>query len=216
MNLIGGVEEAGRGPVIGPMVMAIVVLEKQKLPYLEQLGVKDSKMLTPKRRDFLFDKIMSFCKCEYLIVSPKEIDDALNSDSMNLNLLEAKISADLIKKVSVDYVIMDSPSSVPHKHTEVVRKFLDKDVQLFSEHKADENYVIVGAASIIAKVVRDREIEKIRKEVNFDFGSGYPSDPKTKEFIKLFWDKHPDIFRKSWKTYKKIASSSSQKSLSGF
>lgn len=213
INLVGGVEEAGRGPVIGPMVMAIVVMPKNELDYLKRIGVKDSKLLSPKQRRELFEKITSNCEYEYLVVSPEEIDEALNSSSMNLNLLEAKITSDLIKKVSVDYVIMDSPSSVPHKHTEIVREYLNKEVELFSEHKADLNYEIVGAASIIAKVIRDEEIEKIKREILYDFGSGYPSDPKTKEFIQTYWDKKPDLFRKTWKTYKKLKNAKSQKKL---
>ncbi len=214
IRYVGGVEEAGRGPVVGPMVMAIVVLEKQKIPYLEKIGVKDSKLLSPKQRKNLFQEITKYCTYEYLIVFPEEIDNALESASMNLNLLEAKITSDLIKKVDVDYVIMDSPSSVPHKHTEVVRNYLkNEEIQLFSEHKADENYVIVGAASIIAKVIRDEEIEKIKKKINYDFGSGYPSDPKTKDFIKKYWDVQPSLFRQTWKTYKKIKNESTQREL---
>ncbi len=202
--IVAGVEEAGRGPVIGPMVMAICAIDKSKLYLLEEIGVKDSKMLSPKKREALISKIKEICEVNVLILSPKIIDGALADPSMNLNWLEAKTSAKLINSVNCEKAILDCPSANTLAYKNYVQKLLKKEVQIISEHKADEKYVVVGAASIVAKVIRDKEIQKLRDKTGVDFGSGYPADPKTKEFLKENWDKF-DFFRKSWKTYKKLA-----------
>ena len=89
-------------------------------------------------------------------------------------------------------------------------------MKLVLEHKADLNYPVVSAASILAKVTRDAEIEKIKKEIGVDFGSGYMSDPRTSEFLKKNYKKYPEIFRKSWAPYQKIIGAKSQKNLSDF
>ena len=96
-----------------------------------------------------------------------------------------------------------------------IQEKLNSKVKLIVEHKADTKYPTVAAASILAKVTRDREIEKIKKKIGIDFGSGYPSDPKTIEFVNKHWNKF-DIFRKSWSTYQKVAAKKSQSKLTGF
>jgi len=213
--LIAGVEEAGRGPVIGPLVMAIVVCDEKTENLLKDLGVTDSKMLSPKKRELLYTKIKELCEVKVLILSPQKIDDALNDPNMNLNWLEAKTSSSLINSVKADKVILDCPSNNFTSYTNYVKKNLKYSPILIAEHKADEKYTVVGAASIIAKVIRDREVEKLRKEANFDFGSGYPSDPKTISFLKDNWNKF-DFFRKTWSTYKKYEDNSKTKNLSDF
>ena len=214
--IIAGVEEAGRGPVIGPMVMAICAIPEEEEYKLKQLGVKDSKLLSPRQRDSMFDEIKKLCVHSIIILQAKDIDSALNNPSTNLNLLEAETSAKLINAIKCDKVTLDCPSTNISAYTNFVKaKIRKKDVQVIAEHKADVNHVIVGAASILAKVTRDREIEKIKKEIKVDFGSGYPSDPNTVAFLKDNWNKY-DIFRKTWATYKKLAEAKSQKGLDEF
>lgn len=210
--IVAGVEEAGRGPVIGPMVMAICAIDEKKISELVNLGVKDSKLIAPKNRELLFSKIKEICDYDIMIMSPQEIDDNLNNPDMNLNKLEGVVSAKLINNVKADKVILDCPSNNISAYKEYVDSFVNKKVDLVAEHKADLNHTIVGAASILAKVTRDRIIEDLKKEVNYDFGSGYPSDPKTVLFLKDNWHKY-DFFRKSWSTYKKVAGQRNQKSL---
>ena len=84
------------------------------------------------------------------------------------------------------------------------------------EHKADLNHPSVAAASILAKVTRDREIQKIKAEIGQDLGSGYPSDPTTKAFLEQNYRAHPDIFRKSWQSYKNVVKQKDQRNLSDF
>lgn len=214
--IIAGVDEAGRGPVIGPMVMAICTIPEEEEYKLKQLGVKDSKLLSPKQRELMFGEIKKLCVYGIIVLQAKDIDSALNNPSTNLNLLEAETSAKLINAIKCDRVILDCPSNNIPAYTGFVKaKVRKKDVQVIAEHKADVNHVTVGAASILAKVTRDREIEKIKKEIKINFGSGYPSDPITVAFLKDNWNKY-DIFRKTWTTYKKIAEAKAQKGLGEF
>lgn len=219
--IISGVEEAGRGPVIGPMVMAICAIDEKDEDKLRQLGVKDSKLILPRKREQLFDQITKMCKTEIIILEPKDIDAALNDPEMNLNKLEAKTSAELInklaKKTKIDKIILDCPSNNIEAYRNLVRKQLEnKKIDLLAEHKADLNHIIVGAASILAKVTRDKLIEEIKQNVGQDIGSGYPSDPKTVSFLKENWNKYPEIFRETWSTYKKVAEAHKQKGLDEF
>jgi len=216
MVLVCGVEEAGRGPVIGPLVMAGCMLEEKDIDTLDSIGVKDSKLLTPIQREALFDKIKKICKYKILIIEPKEIDDILNSDDLNLNWLEAIKSAQIINELNPDKAILDCPSNNISSYSDYVKKHLEKEVEIIAEHKADLNYTIVGAASILAKVTRDREIEKLKKKLNINFGSGYPSDPRTKKFVEEFHNKYSGIFRETWSTFQKAKLMKKQKKLGEF
>jgi len=212
--IIAGVEEAGRGPVIGPMVMAICTIDESEEERLSNIGVKDSKLLTPLKREQLFDQVKEICSYEIIVLSASEIDDALNDEFMNLNKLEAVTSAKLINSVKMDKVILDCPSNnIPVYTNYVKEKVNDKNIEVIAEHKADLNHLIVGAASILAKVTRDRLIEEIKRKIGENFGSGYPSDPLTVSFLRSNWKKHEKIFRKTWATYKKVAVNSAQKGL---
>ena len=217
MVLVCGIEEAGRGPVIGPMVMCGVLIDEKDASKLKAIGVKDSKLLTPKQREALFPKIKQVIKAhEIIIIFPGKIDQALQSEHLNLNWLEALTSAEIINKLKPDKAILDCPSTNTKAYSAYVKKNLKKDIELIAEHKADEKYVVVGAASILAKVTRDREIEKIKKKIGVNFGSGYPSDETTKKFLAQNWSRYPAIFRKTWSSYKRVAEGSKQKGLSDF
>ena len=147
---------------------------------------------------------------------PQDVDDALNSVDINLNWLEAITSAKIISKLQPDQAILDCPSTNIQAYSDYVKNLLKTDVKIIAEHKADLNHTIVGAASILAKVTRDRKIETLKQKLNVDFGSGYPSDPKTKKFLAENWQKYPEIFRKTWSSYKKYSEAKNQKNLSEF
>jgi len=213
---IAGIEEAGRGPVIGPMVLAIISCLKDEIPILKDLGVDDSKKLSRKKREKIFSELVKFDHF-IEIISPSRIDEALFSTKTNLNWLEADVGADLLNKLNenniVNEAIFDCPSPNIEAFTErVVKQVKNKSTKIICEHKADLNYKIVGAASIIAKVTRDREIDNIKDKIGYDFGSGYPSDPKTIAFIKKHYNNF-NIFRKSWSTYQKVVRRKNQKTL---
>ena len=207
---LAGVEEAGRGPVIGPMVMVIAAVPLSKESQLRGMGVKDSKLLTPNQREAIFEKLQGNVVYKVKVLSPAEIDAAVTSEETNLNWLEANISAGLINQlageIALQKVILDCPSTNIKAYTAYVKERVQHAIPLLAEHKADVNYPIVSAASILAKVLRDREIEKLKKIVVEDFGSGYPSDPRTVEFLKKHHKTYADagIFRKSWSTYQNL------------
>ncbi|MCD4666736.1 ribonuclease HII [archaeon] len=216
MVLVCGIDEAGRGPVIGPLVMSGVLLEEKDVSKLKKIGVKDSKLLEPSKREELFKEIKKIVKdYKTLIISSKEVDDALESEELNLNKLEAIKSAMIINYLKPDKAILDCPSTNIESYTYYLRTFLKVDVKLKLEHKADLKYVEVGAASILAKVTRDREISNIQSKIKENIGSGYPSDPVTQEFLKKNYKKY-DIFRKTWVSYRRLVESKKQKRLNEF
>ena len=152
-----------------------------------------------------------------VIVQPSEIDDAVNKKGgLNLNWLEAHKAAEIINALKPEEAILDCPSTNIPAFSSYVKKLLTVDVKLIAEHKADLNYPVVSAASIIAKVTRDAEVQKIKMALKEDVGSGYPADPTTQRFLEKFWDKHQEVFRHSWESYKKVAGLKKQKKLGDF
>ena len=219
MVLLCGIEEAGRGPVIGPMVMCGLMINEEDEPKLKAIGAKDSKMLTPKQREGLFDKILKIAvRHKVVILSPQEIDDAVGrGKAANLNWLEAETSAKMINELKPDKVLVDCPSPNIPAYTARLRSMLDnKEINILCAHHADVNFPVVSASSIIAKVTRDAEIEKIKKKIGKNFGSGYPADPTTKEFVKEHYMDYPDIIRHSWAPYKEIIKQRDQKKIGEF
>jgi len=214
---IAGIDEAGRGPIIGPMIMAVVVADEKDEDTLREWGVKDSKLLTPMMREGLFERIKEKYKHAIIILSPQDIDDALNDPNNNLNWLEAQTSAKLLSKIKAKKAYLDCPSTNVEAYNNYVKKLV-KNIEIVSEHGADATYPVCSAASILAKVTRDREIEKLKQKINKNFGSGYPSDPRTQEFLKKYYDKPEGkgIIRTSWETYKKLVNSKKQSKLNSF
>jgi len=216
MALIIGIDEAGRGPVIGPLVICGVSIDEDKAEELRAMGVKDSKLLSPIQREQLFEKVKAMVKDYKIhIIPPQEIDSAVESQTMNLNWLEATHSAKIINELPGEKAILDCPSNNIKAYTDYVRKLIKRDIVLVCEHKADLNYPIVSAASILAKVVRDREVKKLEEVVGESFGSGYPSDPRTKNFLARNWNKY-DFFRKSWSSWRKLKEEKGQRGLRDF
>ncbi|MDP3917428.1 MAG: ribonuclease HII [Nanoarchaeota archaeon] len=200
---------------MGPLVIAGVMVDESNLELLKKLKVKDSKQLTKLQREDLFEKIKAISEYLILIVEPEEIDAALNNPDLNLNWLEGLKIAEIINSLEPDEAIIDAPSNNIPAFKEFLKKHIEVKADLKLEHKADEKYPVVSAASILAKVIRDREIEKIKTEYG-NCGSGYPSDPTTQEFLKENHSKYDKIFRKTWATYKRVTNSKKQKSLTDF
>ena len=209
MATICGIDEAGRGPLIGSLFIAGVVIEPSQEQQLKDMGVKDSKLLSPHKREQLYDEIIKFVKSYKVIrVTSDEIDDAVQSQETNLNWLEAIKAGEIIDALKPESVILDCPSPNLKAYHDFIQKKLTHKTLLTCAHHADTDFVVVGAASILDKVTRDREIAALRKKIGVDFGSGYITDPKTKAFAESYWDKYPEVFRHSWKTFKNIAQQS--------
>ena len=206
MALVGGVDEAGRGPVIGPLVVAGVAVEEGKLRELAKLA-KDSKVLTPIQREKRSIRILSLVdKVSVEIVPPSEIDAWVGKPSRGLNSLEAKVFAKVIEKLGVDIVYVDACDVKPERFARRISEELGGGVKVIAEFKADANHSVVSAASIIAKVVRDGEISTIKSAFG-EVGSGYPSDARTLRFLRRCYAREgsfPSCVRTSYKTLKRI------------
>lgn len=222
--LIVGIDEAGRGPVIGPMVMVGVLIDDVDEVMLKSLGVKDSKQLTQPQREKLYDSIKAIVKdFKVKIIPPKEIDLAVlgKGPKVNLNWLEANHIIEILTELTPKMAYIDCPSPNIKAYSEFLANGLAKNkvkIKLIVSHKADEKYVSVSAASIIAKVIREHEVKRLKEKYHVDFGSGYPSDPKTQEFLKKNYSnlKYKDIFRESWSCYRELIQAKLQKRLGEF
>ncbi|MBM3904870.1 MAG: ribonuclease HII [Thaumarchaeota archaeon] len=202
--LVCGVDEAGRGSMLGPLVVAAIAIEKSKISELEKIGVKDSKKLSPKMRETLYKKIIKIVD-DYQIskATPKQIDLAVNQHK--LNNLELIHMAKVITKLQPSISYVDSCDVNATRFGKEIAKITHSKIK--SYHHADSKFVVVSAASIIAKVTRDRAIARLAKKHHV--GSGYPSDSKTVSFVKNWFLQNgnlPDYVRKSWAPVKLIAS----------
>jgi ribonuclease HII len=194
-----GIDEAGRGPLIGPMVMAMLCGDEK---VLKSLGVADSKKLSPDRRKSLFQKLVEF-NYNFVIIPPSEIDTYVKGK--RLNELEELYASKLVSMAPEGSVIYVDSFDVNEERLQLK---LEQNTgrKIICRHKADDTYPVVSAASIIAKVIRDNEIEKLHKEYG-NFGSGYPSDPRTIKFVKDAIENGKNIgkiVRHQWKTYKNM------------
>lgn len=219
-----GIDDAGRGPVIGPMALAGCLVDEEIEEEFRKLGVKDSKKITPKRRGELAkiikEKALTF---EITLTSPTEITEK-NKIGVNLNTIEAQKSAEIINKINKAQgkilVYIDTPSPNIKAWQAVLEKYINnkENLEIHCEHKADANHVSCSAASVLAKTTRDSEIEKIKKKIGVDFGSGYTSDPVTCKFLKEYAEKFQKhgIFRETWSTWKKNCNIKKQKNLGDF
>jgi ribonuclease HII len=207
--LVAGVDEAGRGPVIGPLVISGVMFEEADLPKLVELGVKDSKLLTHQKRETLASQIKEMALIHNTVwLSPAEIDRVVESKRKlhKLNRLEAQAMAKVIAILKPDTVYVDASDVFADRFAEHIQENLTFSPEIVSEHKADLKYPVVGAASIIAKVERDKAISQLQQKYG-NLGCGYPSDQKTTKFLEDWVRKfgsYPDFVRKSWKTAKRI------------
>ena len=202
--LVCGVDEAGRGSMLGPLVVAGIAVEKSKISRLSEIGVKDSKKLSAKSRESLYKQIIKIVD-DYAIskATPKQIDIAVNQHK--LNNLESIHMAKVIQKLEPSVSYVDSCDVNAMRFGKELAKMCNSKIK--SYHHADARFVVVSAASIIAKVTRDRAIARLAKDN--PVGSGYPSDSKTVTFVRDWFAKNrqlPEFVRKSWAPAKLIVS----------
>jgi ribonuclease HII len=227
MTIVAGVDEAGRGSVLGPLVVAGVTIEKKDIPKLKKLGVKDSKLLLPAKRMKLNREINRLAlQVVWEKIEPQKIDEVVirGTRLMRLNYLEAQYMARVLERLKFDLVYVDCCDTVEKRYGNLIADLLferimhrmNSPVQLgednpyrnkiVSEHHADVNYPVVSAASIVAKVRRDAYISLLHKKHGL-FGSGYPSDPDTKKFLRGFVERAqslPSMTRLSWVTIRNL------------
>ncbi|MGC9157055.1 MAG: ribonuclease HII [Candidatus Micrarchaeia archaeon] len=222
---MAGGDEAGRGSVIGPLVVSLVAIGKNKEKRLADIGVRDSKQLTPRQREFLFGEIYKIAEeIGYYVITNEEINAAMRN-GISLNELEAMHFSKLLDSLNsrISKLYIDSPDVIPGRFGTRISMYSKKPVasvgvkvkaeeepiRVIAEHKADVRYPIVSAASIVAKVIRDREIERIKQELGIDFGSGYPSDKLTRQALKsnLSNAEFQGFVRQKWRTLQEIRQS---------
>ena len=206
---IAGIDEAGRGPLIGPLVVCGVLFEQETIHDLNGLRVKDSKMLTLRRRTQLLEPIKGLAsKIELRSISASEID-RLRGQKVNLNEIEVRAFVSIAKALKPSLLYLDAVDVKAQRFGIAVSErsgLSTLGCKVVSEHKADSKYPVVSAASIVAKVERDKAIKLLHEEFG-DFGSGYPSDPKTIEFVRGFLSdtgELPNIVRHSWESVNRI------------
>lgn len=211
-SVIIGVDEAGRGPVIGPLVVSAVRIPNMDIKILEEMGVKDSKKINKVKRKKIFESIMKNCKkrkwkISRIICSASEIDKEMGKS--NLNQLEVKLFANAIEEIGLSkkiiHINVDACDVDEIRFGKNIEKVLGdrwNNIEIISKHKMDEIDLVTAAASIIAKVTRDSEIERLNDSTDFEIGSGYPSDLITRNAVKKMIENkflHSEL-RWSWKT----------------
>lgn len=196
------------------MVVAAVGVSSEAR--LSGLGVRDSKLLPPQERERLYPQIRMRCKVATVTIDAQEID-AIRTE-MTMNACVARAHAMVITKLSPSRAYVDACDVNCLRYAEMVKEHLSSPCEIVSEHHADEKFMVVSAASIVAKVVRDREINKLAKKYG-EIGSGYPSDPVTIRWLSDYIGEHPSpppIARRSWKTVTTLLAKKTQRSLLDF
>jgi len=224
MYRVIGIDEAGKGPVLGSMFIGFSIInlkEKKDLDSyhktLKDLGVKDSKLLTPKKRAEIYEKLKDQMDIKYVQLTPAIIDHN-NAMGGKLNQLEVDSIVHILESTKPDLIIVDALTADPKKFGQEILRNLSFKAQIISENKADTKYELVGAASIVAKELREEEMRQTREKLNIDCGSGYPADPKTKKFLLENFEKkeYEFLFRKSWATFKNLIKKETIKKLDEF
>ena len=198
-----GVDEAGRGPAIGPLVVAGVLIDPSSEGRLTDLGVRDSKDISAARREALVPDICEIAIAHRIVaVPPAKLND-------NLNTVELNAIVALVDELPPDALYLDAPvgpRAIPAFVETFQRRRRSTELSVTAENKADARYPVVAAASILAKVYRDEAIARLHA-IYGDFGSGYPADPKTQRFLSEWYDEHrsfPACVRTRWGTVRNI------------
>ncbi|HID47357.1 MAG TPA: ribonuclease HII [Methanothermococcus okinawensis] len=219
-TVIMGLDEAGRGPVLGPMVIALVKAREEDLEEFNRWGLRDSKRLNRRKRNELYNLIVNRYEIKTVVLEAKDIDEMIkgsNLDNIEIGMFSKLINSVLIEEYRIDEkgeigcfnkrfkIYIDACSSNRRAFLNKIKSKLityNNSIEIIAEHKADDKYKIVSAASIVAKVMRDRIIDNYKK-IYGEIGSGYPSDRVTINYLRNYIKEHgelPEIARKCWKT----------------
>jgi ribonuclease HII len=204
--MIAGIDEAGKGPVLGPMCVCGVLIDEGKLDALGRLGVRDSKKLTAKQRGEISWGIKKLADKYFILeVSAAQIDELRKVMTMNEIMVVCYVK--VLEKLKPTHAFVDAADVNAGRFGDNIKKKYGGSIEITSEHRADDKYPIVAAASILAKVKRDELVKDIGKKAGVSIGSGYPSDPKTIMFLEKWVAEHgklPEFARSSWETSRRI------------
>ncbi len=219
MTKILGIDEAGRGPVIGSLFVGGFLIDEKKLGELEKIGVKDSKKLSNEKRESLRKKLDEFGETFLIEFTASDIDDL--REVMSLNEIELKGFAQIVDDAEPDRVFMDLPEPDGDRFIGKVQDLMNTDIDLdfTAEHGADDTFPVVSAASIVAKSAREKHVEELQRKYGYDFKSGYPHDDPTIKFLKDYLEEKGDLppeTRESWSTAERIRKEGDQEDLTDF
>lgn len=207
--LLMGADEAGKGPVIGSMFVAGLVIEEERLFDLAALGVRDSKMLSPAKREALARKITSIATDQYILEVRPEVIDELRL-VMTMNEIMVRSFSQVVERLHADKGVLDAADVNAERFARAVRNHSKTRMDLIAEHRADQRHSVVSAASILAKVRRDQSMRELEEEMHCTIGSGYPHDRDTIAFLSEWLRKNKDLppcARRSWATAQRIKAS---------
>ncbi|HOT07115.1 MAG TPA: ribonuclease HII [Methanotrichaceae archaeon] len=204
-----GVDEAGKGPVLGSMFVAGVVFSEDRIFDLAAMGVKDSKLVPAARREALERRILDIAEENYVLeVTPRMIDELRSV--MTMNEIMVRCHSKVVSQLTAERAILDAADVDASRFALRVEARLTRPISVIAEHQADRRYLEVGAASILAKVRRDRSMRDLEKEFGCTMGSGYPADPDTICFLQSWLSETGDLppcARRSWKTAQRLRAS---------
>lgn len=210
-----GVDEAGKGPVLGSMFVAAVDYDVSV-----DVDVVDSKQMTPGERTEAAGVLRDSCRYSVVEVSAAEVDDHVSGVGSSMNDLVVEAHAEALDRLDADGVaVVDASDTDEARFGRRVEVALEAAVDVDARHKADEDYPAVAAASVVAKVERDRHVAEISERYGRDVGSGYPSDPVTREFLRSYVDDEgglPPEARSSWSTSEDVLKKAEQSALEEF
>ena len=207
--LLMGADEAGKGPVIGSMFVAGLVIEEERLFDLAALGVRDSKMLSSVKRESLARKITSIATDQYILEVRPEVIDELRQ-VMTMNEIMVRSFSQVVERLHADRGVLDAADVNAERFARAVRNRCKSSMDLIAEHGADQRHRVVSAASILAKVRRDQSMRELEQKMQCTIGSGYPHDRDTIAFLSGWVRENkelPSCARHSWTTAQRIKAS---------
>jgi ribonuclease HII len=199
MPTVVGIDEAGRGSWIGPLVVGAVIVPRERLGEIARTGARDSKVLSPARREEVLRRLEACATVASLQAAPAEVDRHVQLGQ--LNALEARMFGLLARPHAPAEARVDACDVNARRFGAHVSQHAGPGVRVVARHHADALDPLVGAASVVAKVRRDRAVRELSRALGADLGSGYPSDPVTVRFVRTVLDRPgplPEWLRGSW------------------
>ena len=202
-----GIDEAGRGALLGPLIVAGVLVAQEDLERLRERGASDSKgVRRERRRDVLLSLRGLFLGARVCTIAPRDIDGT------NLTELELTAAVEIVRRLRPHVLVFDAPVS-PGAIPGLAERLRSRCALAGAEPreiivvpKADRDFPVVGAASLLAKVTRDAYVMYLRRRYG-DFGWGYPAEEAAVRFLRAWWERHgelPPICRRKWATARRL------------
>ncbi|MEM0128711.1 MAG: ribonuclease HII [Thermoplasmata archaeon] len=218
MPTVLGLDEAGRGAWLGPLVVGAFLVRSEQIDRLRSIGVRDSKRLAPVARERLYRALGEIGTYRAMAIPPATVDRRVAHGE--LNRLEAESFAALIRSLRADEIRLDACDVDPARFGRSVGALAGTTIPIRSAHRMDATDPVVGAASIVAKVERDRAVARAAASLGLPIGSGYPSDPRTRRFVEEAHRRAPSrlhgLWRRSWAPSQRLIAARTARALEEF